>query len=240
MSRDGTRAPVPIAVLASGGGSNLQALIDHFNARDSSVARVALVLSDRPDAGALARATRAGIPAAVVPVKGRTPEEVGQDMLARCDEYGIALVVLAGYLKLVPAEVVRRFAGRIVNVHPALLPKFGGPGMYGPRVHQAVLAAGDTMSGPTVHLVDEEYDRGRILAQWPVPVVAGDTPETLAARVLEAEHVLLPVVVEGLAAGGWASSENRRAGARARGGAGVEWRAPTVDDVRRELGLTHR
>ena len=194
------RAPVPVAVLASGGGSNLQALIDHLDGKGSTVARVALVVSDREEAGALERARRAGIPAQHVATKGRAPEAVAEELLALFERHRIGLVALAGYLKLVPAEVVRRYAGRIVNVHPALLPKFGGPGFYGMRVHRAVLEAGETVSGPTVHLVDEEYDRGRILAQSRVPVRGDDTPETLAARVLEAEHALFPAVVEELAA----------------------------------------
>ena len=109
------------------------------------------------------------------------------------------LVVLAGYLKRVPADVVARFRWRVINIHPALLPGFGGHGMYGRRVHEAVLASGARVSGATVHYVDEEFDRGPIIAQWPVPVRADDTPESLAARVLEVEHRLLPVVVEELA-----------------------------------------
>jgi folate-dependent phosphoribosylglycinamide formyltransferase PurN len=107
----------------------------------------------------------------------------------------VDLVVLAGYLKLVPADTVSAFDGRMVNIHPALLPAFGGPGMYGIRVHRAVLASGATVSGATVHLVNAEYDRGPIVAQWPVPVQPGDTPEALAARVLQVEHRLLPAVV---------------------------------------------
>ena len=110
--------------------------------------------------------------------------------------------MLAGYIRLVPPEVVSAYRGRIVNVHPALLPDFGGPGMYGRRVHEAVLASGATESGPTVHLVDEEYDRGAILAQSRVPVRKDDTPETLAARVLAEEHRLLPAVVRAAARAG--------------------------------------
>ena len=231
MSGGGARPPVPIAVLASGGGSNLQALIDHFGEGGSRAARVALVVSDRQDAGALDRARRAGIPAEVVAVRERAQDDVARDMLALFEKYAIELIVLAGYLKLVPAAVVARYAGRIVNVHPALLPAFGGPGMYGMRVHRAVIDAGATVSGPTVHLVDEEYDRGEILARWPVPVHAGDSAESLAARVLEAEHVLLPVVVEALARG-----ESPRADGvpAARDG------APRIEDVRRALGLAQR
>lgn len=105
------------------------------------------------------------------------------------------LLVLAGYIKLVPSEVVAAYRGRIINIHPALLPKYGGPGMYGSRVHDAVLAAGDTESGATVHLVTEHYDEGAILAQVRVPVLPGDTAQTLADRVLGVEHQLLPAAV---------------------------------------------
>jgi folate-dependent phosphoribosylglycinamide formyltransferase PurN len=110
-------------------------------------------------------------------------------------------VALAGYLRLIPAEVVRAFAGRMVNVHPALLPAFGGPGMYGQRVHDAVLASGARLSGPTVHFVTEHYDEGAIIAQWPVPVHAADSAQSLAARVLAAEHRLYPWCIAALAAG---------------------------------------
>jgi folate-dependent phosphoribosylglycinamide formyltransferase PurN len=121
-------------------------------------------------------------------------------MLALLERHDVTHVVLAGYLKLVPVAVTARYRGAIVNVHPALLPAHGGPGMYGVRVHRAVLAAGDTASGATVHFVDAEYDRGAIIAAASVPVARGDTPESLAARVLVAEHFLLPRVVHALAA----------------------------------------
>jgi len=111
----------------------------------------------------------------------------------------IDLVALAGYLRLVPDAVIRRYRGRIVNIHPALLPAFGGKGMYGMHVHRAVIAAGCSITGVTVHHVDERYDEGRPIAQWPVPVLHGDTPETLAARVLRIEHALYPLAVEALA-----------------------------------------
>jgi phosphoribosylglycinamide formyltransferase-1 len=114
----------------------------------------------------------------------------------------VDLIVLAGYLKPVPAAVVRAWRGRIINVHPALLPRHGGRGMYGRRVHEAVLASGDTTSGATVHLVSEEYDQGEILAQGIVPVLPGDTPDTLAARVLAVEHKLLPATVLAMARAG--------------------------------------
>lgn len=182
--------PVRVAVLVSGGGTNLQALLDALH--DSPIARVARVISNRPDAGALERARRAGVPTTVLR-DANDPAEL-QSALA-----GAQLVVLAGYLKLVHSSVVARFRGRMINIHPALLPAFGGPGMYGHRVHEAVLASGAKESGATVHFVDEAFDRGAIIAQEKVPVQKGDTAETLAARVLEAEHRLLPKVVFDLA-----------------------------------------
>jgi formyltetrahydrofolate-dependent phosphoribosylglycinamide formyltransferase len=186
-----------VAVLASGGGSNLQALLDHLDALgDARAADVVLVAADRPQAGALGRAAARGVAGAVL----ADPAD-GAALGALLDAHAAELVVLAGYLKLVPAAVTSRFRGRMLNVHPALLPAFGGPGMYGARVHRAVLAAGARVSGPTVHFVDEHYDRGAIVAQWPVPVSAHDTAESLAARVLRAEHALLPRVVQAVAAG---------------------------------------
>ena len=184
-----------IAVAVSGRGSNLEALLQALG--PGAPARVVLVLSNRPDAGAISRAAAGGVPAVVL----RTPADPAEwlDQLAR---HAVDLVVLAGYLKLVPAEVIERYRGRILNIHPALLPAFGGPGMYGRRVHEAVLASGASESGATVHLVDEEYDRGAVLAQARVPVLPGDTPERLAARVLEVEHRLLPAVVLAAAAAG--------------------------------------
>jgi len=184
--------PVRVAVLASGGGTNLQALLDALH--NSPLARVARVVTNRPDAGALARARLAGVPAAVLRDPGDPAELLAALTDARAD-----LVVLAGYLKLVPPPVVARFHWRMINIHPALLPAHGGPGMYGRRVHEAVLASGAAESGATVHYVEDQYDRGPIIAQERVPVRPGDTAETLAARVLEAEHRLLPRVVLELA-----------------------------------------
>ena len=184
-----------IAVLASGSGSNLQALIDHLEALgDLRRGELALALSNRADAGALARARTHGVAAAVL---ADPADDAAMDALLH--EHGIELVVLAGYLKLVPPAVTRRFRGRMLNVHPALLPAFGGPRMYGRRVHEAVIASGARLSGPTVHFVDEQYDRGPIVAQWPVPVFDEDTPETLAARVLRVEHVLYPRIIDAVA-----------------------------------------
>jgi phosphoribosylglycinamide formyltransferase 1 len=185
---------VRVAVLVSGGGTNLQALIDALGGASTPTApaRISRVISNRPDAGALERARRAGIPTTVL----RDPQDPAELLAAIGDAQ---LVVLAGYLKLVPGAVVARFRQRMVNIHPALLPDFGGPGMYGRRVHEAVLASRATESGATVHYVDEHYDRGPIVAQRRVPVRPDDTADTLAQRVLAAEHALLPEVVMSLA-----------------------------------------
>lgn len=153
-----------------------------------------LVISNRPDAKALERARRAGVATGIL----KDPADPAE-LLALLEAEEIDLVVLAGYLKRVPPAVVARFRHRMINIHPALLPGFGGPGMYGRRVHEAVLASGARRSGATVHYVDEEYDRGPIIAQRSVPVEPGDTPDTLAARVLAVEHELLPRVVVELA-----------------------------------------
>ena len=170
-----------VAVAASGRGSNLEALLRTLG--PGGAARVVLVLSDRAAAGALTLARSHGVPTQAF-ADPASPEEWLPD-----------LVVLAGYLKLVPAGVIERYRGRIVNIHPALLPAFGGRGMYGRRVHEAVLASGARESGASVHLVDEVYDRGEVLARARVPVLPDDDPDRLAARVLEVEHRLLPAVV---------------------------------------------
>ena len=189
--------PLSAAVFASGGGTNLQSLLDH-QATDPPW-RIRLVVSDRDDAGALERAGRAGVDTRVVPTRDRPPDEVAGEILFALDAHDVKLVFLAGYLKLVPAQVVATYRRRILNIHPALLPGFGGKGMYGMKVHRAVLEAGARVSGATVHYVDEEYDRGTILAQWPVPVLSDDTPQALAARILEVEHLLYPRAADHLA-----------------------------------------
>ena len=185
-----------MAVFASGSGSNLQAILDFHAGLDAPPWRVGLVISDQREAKALERARRAGVASRVLPVAGRPAGAVAAEMLDVLRSSGTGFIALAGYLRLVPAEVVGAFRERIVNIHPALLPAFGGKGMYGMRVHEAVLASGARVTGPTVHLVDEEYDRGPVIAQWPVPVLAGDTARALAARVLRVEHVLYPRVVD--------------------------------------------
>jgi phosphoribosylglycinamide formyltransferase-1 len=184
--------PSRLAVLASGRGSNLQAIIDHFdNLARERIAKVVLVASNRADSPALLRAATASIDTASF-----NPNDDGSELLALLQKFRIDLVVLAGYLKRIPPMVIGEYAGRIINIHPALLPAFGGEGMYGARVHEAVIASGATETGVTVHLVDDEYDRGPILAQWRVRVDKSDTAESLAARVLNVEHVVYPRVVE--------------------------------------------
>ena len=148
-----------------------------------------VVVSPRAGTPAALRAGEAGVPVAIAP----SPGDLGA-ALAGCD-----LVCLAGYARLVPPDVVESFAGRMLNVHPALLPKFGGKGMWGARVHEAVLASGDAESGCTVHLVDERYDRGEVLLRMRCPVLPGDTPETLGARVLALEHLAYPQALLALA-----------------------------------------
>ncbi len=185
-----------IAVLASGGGSNLGALLEYLDGCAPAPAAVRLVVSDKPTAGALERARTRGIAAATL----ADPADANA-LSALLAQYDTDIVVLAGYLKLVPMQVTVRYAGAMVNVHPALLPAHGGPGMYGKRVHRAVLAAGERESGATVHFVDHHYDRGAAVAWARVPVEPGDTEESLALRVLIGEHFLLPRAVHAIAIG---------------------------------------
>ena len=191
-----TQPRTRIAAFVSGGGSNFVAVHDFQRARgDSAAGEVVLVVSNKSGCGALTRAIERGITCAVL-----SNARDGDSLLALLREHEIEVIVLAGYLAFVPDAITRAFCGRIVNVHPSLLPAFGGDGMYGRHVHAAVLDAGARISGATVHFVDEQYDRGAIIAQWPVPVFEEDSPETLAARVLRVEHALLPRVVELLCA----------------------------------------
>ena len=184
-----------IAAFASGGGSNLEALAAYLVALGTAApAAMAVVVSHRNTAGALERAARRGIAGVVI----GNPADADA-ILTLLNQHRVDLIVLAGYLKHVPAAVTEAFAGRIVNTHPALLPRHGGAGMYGQRVHHAVLDAHDAESGATVHFVDAQYDRGATIVQARVPVNVGDTPDTLAARVLTAEHFILPRAVHALA-----------------------------------------
>lgn len=188
-----------IGVLASGGGSNFEALAR----TEIPGAEVRLLIVNKPGAGALDRAKRLGVAAAAIEPRS-FPGRAGfyDKVAAEFEARGVSLICLAGFLLKVEPSLIRRFPGRILNIHPALLPKFGGPGMYGHHVHEAVIRAGEKESGCTVHLVDEEYDHGPVLAQARVPVLPADTPDSLAARVLEQEHRLYPAAVAAFLASG--------------------------------------
>lgn len=188
----GPGAKPRIGFLASHGGSNMQAILDAMRAGRLPADPAALICNN-PDAQAIERARAAGIPAIVINAKTH-PDEASLDAAIRdaLQQHRADWVALAGYMKKIGPATLAAFPRRILNIHPALLPKFGGPGMFGIHVHRAVIAAGETTSGATIHLVDSEYDRGPILAQAQVPVFPGDTPESLAARVLQQEHRLYP------------------------------------------------
>lgn len=187
MSPDLSAVPA-YAVLCSGGGSNLQSLLDRTASGDLP-GRCAWVAANNRDAFALERARAAGVPAHHVSTRTEGSDEgVGRKLVELIDQHDVRLLVLAGYMRVVPQAVLRRLPGRIVNIHPALLPAFGGKGMYGHHVHEAVLARGAQWTGVTIHLVTESYDEGPILRQRVVAVHPSDTPETLGARVLRVEH----------------------------------------------------
>lgn len=183
---------VRIAVLASGSGTNAQRLVEHF--ADHPHARVVLIGCDQPQAGVVQRAWDLGVPAYLFDGSALRDGRV----LTELQGQGIDLVVLAGFLRLIPAALVAAFPQRIVNIHPALLPKYGGKGMYGHHVHQAVIAAGEKESGITIHYVNDRFDEGEHIAQFTCPVLPDDTPETLAERIHGLEHAHYPEVVEEL------------------------------------------
>lgn len=188
-----------LGFLASHGGTNLQAVLDACSSGELSATPAVLVTNNR-GAHCIARAQAAGV--AVHVLNGVThpgPEALDEAMLDALRANDCEWIVLAGYMKKIGPRVLEAFAGKMINIHPALLPRHGGKGMYGMNVHRAVIEAGDAVTGATVHLVDGEYDEGPILAQAEVPVLAGDTPETLAARVLETEHRLLVATLRDLA-----------------------------------------
>ena len=172
-----------VAVLVSGGGTNLQALIDKVADGQLDDVEIVRVISSREDSFALTRAEKAGITTAVA----REQQEVLKELKAS----GAEIVVLAGYMRVLSPEIIAEYRDRIINIHPSLIPKYCGKGFYGMRVHKAVIEAGEKESGATVHYVDEGVDTGAIILQEKVPVLDGDTPETLAARVLETEHEIL-------------------------------------------------
>src|SRR5262245_52178223 len=191
--------PIRIAVLLSGGGTTLQNLIDRI-ADGRLAARIVQVISDQPTAYGLARARAASLPTAVVSRKEcASREEFGRRIFDLVRQSGADLVCMAGFLQLLP--IPDDFRGRVMNIHPALLPAFGGKGMYGRRVHEAVLAAGARTSGCTIHFADNEYDHGPTIVQRTVPVFSGDTPETLAARVFEQECEAYPEAIAMFAEG---------------------------------------
>ena len=190
-----------IGFLASGGGSNMQAIVD---ACKSGVldARPSTVVSNNSTSGAMARAKREDIPC--YHLSGKThplPGMLDEAILNALLRHSVDMVILAGYMKKLGPGTLRHFNGRILNIHPALLPKFGGEGMYGSRVHEAVLAAGEKETGVSIHLVDGEYDTGPVIAQAKVPVQEDDTVEILAQRVLEREHVLFVETLQRIVSG---------------------------------------
>jgi len=190
-----------IAVFASGRGSNFQAIL---SAIDTGFlpARVTVLISNKSDAGALDIARARKIQTSYLSQKMFPSEEaLAEAMLNVLSQQKAELLVLAGYLKKIPIQVVRRYRNRIVNIHPALLPLFGGAGMYGHFVHEAVIASGMKISGATIHLVDEEYDRGPIVMQKTVEIIHDDTPDLLAAKVLKIEHQIYPLTLKAFAEG---------------------------------------
>lgn len=195
------KAPLRLGFLASGGGTNMQAILDACRCgRLRAKARV--VIGNNSASGALERARRAGIPR--YHLSGSThaePDALDDAICAALQRHEVEVVCLAGYMKLLGPRTLAAFRGRILNIHPGLLPRHGGKGFYGQRVHEAVLAAGDAESGATVHVVDEAYDHGPVLAQARVPVRPGDTPQSLAARVLEQEHRLFAETLQKIADG---------------------------------------
>ncbi len=185
-----------LAVFCSGSGSNFQAIF-HALKKKQLNAEIVLCLSNRSECGAMEFARQNGIATVHLTEKQfGSYDEFEAAMLGCLTEQSIDIIVLAGYMRKVPDAVVAAFQDKIINIHPALLPKFGGEGMYGIHVHTAVIEAGETESGATVHLVNEEYDKGKILMQRHVAVLPDDTPETLAERVLACEHILYPDALE--------------------------------------------
>lgn len=202
--------PLKLAVLASGRGSNFQSILDAVDRGDLRL-QVVLCLSDRSNAGALDRAEQHGVPTAVIDPRSFESEEAhAAAMAGALEEHGANFIALAGYMWKIPTAITTAFSGRMVNIHPALLPAFGGKGMYGRRVHEAVIAYGVHWTGVTVHVVDEEYDSGPIVLQEPVPVLPGDTADDVAARVLAVEHRIYPAALR-LFADGRIRFEGRRA-----------------------------
>lgn len=190
-----------LACLASGSGTNLQAIIDNIES-EKLPARIVAVIANEPGAQALKRARRHGLPSFLINHRDfKSRPDFEQALIEGIDRQGADLVCLCGFMRILTSSFIDHYPGRIINIHPALLPKFGGRGFYGHRVHQAVLAAGEKESGCTVHLVDAQVDHGPIILQRRVPVHPGDTPESLARRVLAEEHLAYPHAIAMLAEG---------------------------------------
>lgn len=190
-----------VAVFASGGGSNFQVLLDK-KAEGKLHVSFSLLIGNNSDAPVMERARNNGVDALHLGPSHFTDEKIyAAQLLKELDTHTTDLIVLAGYMKMIPTAIVRKYHNRIMNIHPALLPSFGGKGMYGLRVHEAVLAYGAKVSGVTVHFVDEQYDHGPIILQQTVPVLDNDNPESLAARVLLAEHANYWRAIEAFAQG---------------------------------------
>lgn len=190
-----------IGALVSGGGSNLQAVLDAIALGEIN-GRVTLVISDNPDAGGLARARAAGAETAVIRPKDYPDRAAfSQVLAAKLQGAGVELVLMAGFMRVTTVELITPFRNRILNIHPSLIPSFCGPGFYGHHVHEAVLEYGAKVSGCTVHFVEEAVDAGPIVLQRTVPVLEGDTPDTLAARILIEEHKAYPEAVRLFCAG---------------------------------------
>lgn len=185
-----------IAIFASGEGTNAQRIIDYF--KNSPDVAVALVVSNKADANVLNRAAKAGIPAFVT---SRTGFYEGSETIRRLESANIDLVVLAGFLWMVPDSLIKAYPGRIVNIHPALLPKFGGKGMYGMNVHKAVIEAKEKESGISIHFVNEHYDEGEIIAQHTCRISENDSPEQLAQKIQQLEHTFFPIAIERIVKG---------------------------------------
>lgn len=192
-----------VAVLVSGGGTNLQAIIDRIEDGTIKNTEIAMVISNNPNAKALTRAANHGIPAQCIsPKTFETRAQFNQVLLNTLVELNVDLIVLAGFMVVIPPEMIRTFRNRIINVHPSLIPSFCGTGYYGLRVHEAALARGVKVSGATVHFVDEGTDTGPIILQKAVEVKTGDTPEVLQRRIMEeAEWKIMPKAIDLIAAG---------------------------------------
>lgn len=190
-----------IGVLVSGGGTNLQAIIDAISAGKITNAEIEVVISNNPNAYALTRAENAGIEACCIsPKTFETREEFNEALLAKLEEYNLDLIVLAGCMVVLPKLLIQRYTNKIINIHPALIPSFCGTGYYGLKVHEKVLERGVKITGATCHFVDEGTDTGPIIAQKAVEVMDGDTPELLQRRVMEqAEWIIMPQAIDDIA-----------------------------------------